>query len=114
MSCLEIHLAIICASIPVFWPVIQKSLFGITVSYEVQIIEDRVNDFGLSYELEHAKLGKRSSTKSFSGTSTEGLTQEGDVIELQGQSPIGVDPFDTRGPQVNIKSQPTPKPKWEI
>ncbi|KAF2127152.1 hypothetical protein P153DRAFT_398518 [Dothidotthia symphoricarpi CBS 119687] len=114
LSCLEVDLAIICASMPIFWPVLQKSLSAIFVSYEVQITEDHVEDHGLAYELEHNKSERRGSVRSCSGTSTDELTKEEEGFELKGQYPMGVDPFETRGPQVNIKSQPKPEPHWEI
>ncbi|KAH7084880.1 hypothetical protein BKA63DRAFT_4610 [Paraphoma chrysanthemicola] len=115
-SCLEIDLAIICASIPIFWPVIEKSLSAIFVSYEVNVSEERVvDDYGLAYELEYTKTGPSERTKSTSGTSIEALTRE-DKAKLQAYS-VGNDPLSEEaqngfGFQANVETKP--KPKWEL
>jgi hypothetical protein len=118
LSCLEIDLAIICASMPIFWPVIERSFAAIFVSYEVDVVEERIHeDFGLAYELEHTKSQSQGSIRSGSGTSMEGLTrEEEDGIKIPKFS-VGPDPLDeeTRGGggfQTNVEAKP--KPKWEI
>jgi len=40
LAALEIDLALICASLPVFWPVIEKSLGSIFVTYEVEVTRE--------------------------------------------------------------------------
>ncbi|KAH3917075.1 hypothetical protein HBI56_122630 [Parastagonospora nodorum] len=119
LSCLEIDLAIICASMPIFWPIIEKSLAAIFVSYEVDVTEERVQDeYGLAYELEHTKSAGQQSLRSVSGTSMEGLTMttEEDTNRVPKFS-VGRDPLeqDTRavtGFQASVETRP--KPKWEI
>jgi hypothetical protein len=119
LSCLEIDLAIICASMPIFWPIIEKSLSAIFVSYEVNVTEERVqDDYGLAYELEHTKSAGQQSLRSVSGTSMEGLTmtREEDGNKAPKFS-VGPDPLDedTRavtGFQASVQTKP--KPKWEI
>lgn len=99
---------------PIFWPVLQKSLAAIFVSYEVHITEDRLENHGLAYELEHAYSRRKYSLKSSDGTSIEELAEGEENIETRELYPMGVDPFETRGPKVDIKSQPKAEPKWVI
>ncbi|EMD68417.1 hypothetical protein COCSADRAFT_80211 [Bipolaris sorokiniana ND90Pr] len=120
LSCLEIDLAIICASMPIFWPIVERSLVAILVSYEVQVVEERVDDYGLTYELEHKKTNDRTSIKS-SGTSTRELTQqEEDNSNNNGkrqQFTVGCDPLNEEqrnaGFTANIETLAAP-PKWQI
>lgn len=116
LSCLEIDLAIICASIPIFWPVLQKSLSAIFVRHEIEVVETRIDDHGLAYELEHTKTRGHHSLKSSSGTSTHELTNDPEDGNQQGYS-LGVDPLggeaqSGQGLQTNIDSEP--KRRWEI
>ncbi|KAF2131091.1 hypothetical protein P153DRAFT_337327 [Dothidotthia symphoricarpi CBS 119687] len=113
LSCVEVQLAIICASMPIFWPMIEQSLAAIFVTYQVEVVEQRVEDRGFTYELEHIKT--RESVKS-SSASTEELTQ-GLGSDSKVQYSLGVDPLDAEahremGPHTHIGSRP--KPKWEI
>jgi hypothetical protein len=117
LSCLEIDFAIICASMPIFWPIIERSLAAIFVSYEVDVTEERVHDgYGLAYELEHTKSAGQSSLRSCSGTSMEGLTRDEDTNKAPKFS-VGPDPLDEESKrettfQTSVRTQP--KPKWEI
>jgi hypothetical protein len=114
LSCLEIDLAIICASMPIFWPIIEKSLASIFVSYEVDVTTERVpDDYGLAYELEHTKSAGQHSLRSTSGTSMEGLTQDDEGEMIVPKFSIGPDPLDeVVGFQASVQSKP--KPKWDI
>jgi hypothetical protein len=114
LSCLEIDLAIICASMPIFWPIIEKSLASIFVSYEVDVTTEHVpDDYGLAYELEHTKSAGQHSLRSTSGTSMEGLTKDDDGETNVPKFSIGPDPLDdVVGFQTSVQSKP--KPKWEI
>jgi hypothetical protein len=118
LSCLEIDLAIICASMPVFWPVFERGLASIFVSFEVKVTEEHVqDDFGLAYELEHTKSKGQESIRSGSGTSMEGLTRDDEDGGKIPKFSIGPDPLDeeTRagvGFHTNVEARP--KPKWEI
>lgn len=116
LSCLEIDLAIICASIPIFWPVMQKSLSAIFVSHEIEVVETRNDDHGLAYELEHTKTRGHHSLNSSSGTSTHELTNDSEDGYKE-QYSVGIDPLSIEaqsgvGLHTNINSQP--KKKWEI
>jgi len=117
LSCLEIDLAIMCASMPIFWPMLEKSFAAIFVQYEVNVTEERIEDeYGLAYELEHSKSRREGSIRSMSGTSVEGLTQkdERDVGKVPKYS-VGLDPLgdDVRaGYQTHVQAKP--KPNWEI
>lgn len=116
LTCLEIDLAIICASMPIFWPVLEKSFSAIFVSYEVQIVEERNENYGLAYELEHRKCATEGSLKS-SSTSTHELTENGDDEDVARRGfTVGVDPLSEEakmgGLRTDIKS--TPKPKWQL
>jgi hypothetical protein len=113
LSSIEIDLAIICASMPIFWPIIEQSFAAIFVSYAIEIVEQRVEDHGLTYELKHTKT--RGSVKS-SSASTEELTQ-GISLDMKVQYSLGIDPLDVEaqsemGLQTQINSQP--KLKWEL
>lgn len=117
LSCLEIDFAIICASMPIFWPIIERSFAAIFVSYEVDVTEERVQDgYGLAYELEHTKSAGQESLRSVSGESMEGLTREDDVNNAPKFS-VGPDPLNEESRrdttfQATVRTQP--KPKWEI
>lgn len=116
LSCLEIDLAIICASMPIFWPAIHKSLSAIFVSHQIEIVESRVEGHGLAYELEHTKSRGNESTRSSSGTSTHELTNDPeDGYKEQysvGVDPLGAEALSGQGLQTNINS--VPKRRWEI
>jgi hypothetical protein len=119
LSCLEIDLAIICASMPVFWPVFERGLASIFVSYEIKVSEEHVRneDYGLAYELEHTKSKGQESTRSGSGTSMEGLTRDEEDGGKMPKFSIGPDPLDEEtiagvGFQTNIEAKP--KPKWKV
>jgi len=116
LSCVEIDLAIICASMPIFWPIIEKSLAAIFVSYEVNVTEERIyDDYGLAYELEHQKSRREGSVRSISGTSEEGLTREDNTGTKAPKYSVGIDPL---GEESNTRFQASvqskPKPNWEI
>ncbi|KAF2441746.1 hypothetical protein P171DRAFT_456729 [Karstenula rhodostoma CBS 690.94] len=76
LSCVEIDLAIMCASMPIFWPVLQESIAAIFVTHEVQVTEQRRYSFadrGLAYELEHRDAMRRHSSVKTQSTSRESL-----------------------------------------
>ncbi|KAF1849755.1 uncharacterized protein K460DRAFT_390421 [Cucurbitaria berberidis CBS 394.84] len=116
LTCIEINLALICASMPIFWPVIEKSFASILVSYELEIVEERVDDHGLAYELEHMR-DREGSVKS-SATSTRELTQHDDEDGDMARKvyTVGLDPLSekarTTGLVTDVRSKP--KPKWEL
>ena len=123
LSCLEIDLAITCASVPIFWPVVQKSLAAIFVSFEVEIKEDQAeDDHGLAYRLEHMKSnGQDSLRSSSSSASTYGLTSDlesGRSEELPvkkfsvGIDPLGPEAQSGAGLKTHIRSQP--KSNWHM
>ncbi|KAH6614068.1 hypothetical protein C7974DRAFT_70203 [Boeremia exigua] len=65
ISCLEIDFAIICASMPIFWPTVIANWSAIFVTKEVHVVhQDRVQDF---------EMGRPTSLKSTA--SQEGLTK---------------------------------------
>ncbi|KAH7401563.1 hypothetical protein BKA66DRAFT_556005 [Pyrenochaeta sp. MPI-SDFR-AT-0127] len=113
LACLEIDLAIICASMPIFWPIIEKSLSAIFVSFEVEIVEEHIDDYGLAYELEHTE-GRNGRIQSISGTSTQELSkeEEGGMVAKRDCN-MG---FDTLNEEPSVKTdiKSTPKPKWEL
>jgi hypothetical protein len=116
LSCLEIDLAIICASMPIFWPVIQKSLSAIFVSHEIEVVETRIEDHGLAYELEHTKTRGQHSLRSSSGTSTHELTNDLEDGYKESYSvgidPLGVEAQSGQGLHTEVRGQG--KRKWEI
>ena len=121
LACLEIDLAIMCASVPIFWPVIEAKFSHIFVTHEVRITEhQRLDDHGIGYELEHT--GSLKSQRSMSGnrTSEEELTRENT------RNPFGhyKDPYvvahvnplaeDVPGTGVETEVQSKPQPKWRL
>lgn len=116
LACLEVNLAIICASMPIFWPIVEQSFSSIFVKFEVQMVEERVSDdYGLAYELEH-RITSDPSLKS-SGTSTHELTdQRNEERGLSNDYPHGCDQLSevskTQGLTTEIQS--LPKPRWEL
>ncbi|KAF1966066.1 hypothetical protein BU23DRAFT_603768 [Bimuria novae-zelandiae CBS 107.79] len=72
MAALEIDFAIICASIPIFWPVIVASLPQIFVTQEVRVTHHERLPDGAHMEYE---LGRTYSVKSNGGDSQENLTK---------------------------------------
>lgn len=101
---------------PIFWPVIQKSLSAIFVSHEINVVETRIEGHGLAYELEHTKTGGQHSTRSSSGTSTHELTNDVEDAYKESYSvgidPLGVEAQSGAGLQTSINS--APKQKWEM
>ncbi|CAI6337986.1 unnamed protein product [Periconia digitata] len=133
LSCLEIDLAIMVASMPVFWPVMESSFSAIFVTHEVHITEHRrLEDDDELYELEEGKVAERKmsirkgSLKSDSGNSREELTREpSNERKVEGVSDhykdpyniAQVDPFGVEatagviGVETNAHST-AEKPKW--
>ncbi|KAF2004880.1 hypothetical protein P154DRAFT_21289 [Amniculicola lignicola CBS 123094] len=119
LSCLEIDLAVICASMPVFWPVLEKSFSQIFVTYEVKITEHRRYD-----NIELDNNGRATSLKTSSGASDEELRltmmatkSQAELHEhYKDQYVVGhVDPFRTEPTlETNVNSDPQPPPKWNI
>jgi hypothetical protein len=100
---------------PIFWPIIQKSLAAIFVSYEVQVVEERVDNY---YELEQSKGIDRSGSIKSNGTSTQELTHEDDET-AHGRKPgftVGFDPLneDVNRAGFTAKVQTKEQPKWEL
>ncbi|KAF2471759.1 uncharacterized protein BDR25DRAFT_367608 [Lindgomyces ingoldianus] len=110
LSCLEIDLAIICASMPIFWPVLEKSFSHIFVTHEVHITEHRrLNETGLEYELDHAesRSERAGSLKSTSAVDPFKYYTDQYVIKQ-------VDPLAQGNIGVETNVQTEPKPKWRI
>ncbi|CAE7193894.1 hypothetical protein PTNB73_08721 [Pyrenophora teres f. teres] len=115
LSCSEINLAIICASMPIFWPIIEKSFQAIFVSYEVEVVEERI-DYSAQYELDTKELGRTGSMKS-NGTSTRELTSEYEDAHVRApEFTVGVDPTNelarSQGFVTNVETQRPPK--WQL
>lgn len=99
---------------PIFWPIIEKSVSAIFVSFEVEVVEERVDDYGLAYGLEHSN-DREERVQSISGTSTQELTKEeecGGGVVRRDFTPG----FDTLNEEPSVKTdiKSTPKPKWEL
>jgi hypothetical protein len=76
-SCLEIDFAIICASIPIFWPTVKNAWSQITVTREVIVTtESRCNDA----DRDDVEMNSARATSLRSHKSTEGLV-DGEVME---------------------------------
>jgi hypothetical protein len=132
LSCLEINLAIICASMPVFWPVLEKSVSAIFVTHEVHVTEHRRLDDDDAYcgtednyELVQSRsLGRAGSTKSDGAGSTRSLQRETtrDQAGYYKDAYVAaqVAPMDQElgmgnmGLETNVDSRPDRGPKWNI
>ncbi|KAF1934771.1 hypothetical protein EJ02DRAFT_439661 [Clathrospora elynae] len=118
LSCLEVDLAIICASMPIFWPIIERSFVAIFVSYEVKVVEERVSDCGLMHELEHMKTRDRGGSVKSNGTSTRELTNDEEEIGQSRKCPytVGFDPLDEEAKTAGLKTeiQSKPREKWQL
>lgn len=116
LSCLEISLAIMCASMPIFWPIIEQSFSAIFISHDIHVVETRAEDRGLAYELEHTKSQGQQSLRSSSGTSTHELTGESEESYKE-QFSIGIDPLSAEaqnGQGLETKIGSEPRRRWEI
>lgn len=129
LSCIEIDLAIMCASMPIFWPILEKSISAIFITREIHVTEHRrIDEHGLAFELEHTTRlkgdgeGREGSIKSDSGHSRESLTRgqstaaELDVHYKDQYVVAQVDPFASQnelaGNEVEVETMA--KPKWRI
>ncbi|KAL1612343.1 hypothetical protein SLS60_000569 [Paraconiothyrium brasiliense] len=126
LSALEIDLAIMCASMPIFWPVIEESFAAIFVTREVQITEQRRYSFadrGLAYELEHSDTMHRQASVKTQSTSRESLVitrlESGKNVEEHYKDPYlaaQVDPFREIAQEVAVKTdvEAKKKDKWVL
>lgn len=78
LGAIEVDIASICASVPVFWPILRERVNGIFVTQEIQIVrEDRVN--GL-FEMQRGHSG----ADSRQGTGTDGGSSDRNFHSPQG------------------------------
>lgn len=77
LSAIEVDLAAVCASLPVFWPVIQKSIGSvIIVTHEVKITrEQRAGDGNTEFGNDNVELRRQQSE--------EVLLEDGDALPIQ-------------------------------
>lgn len=121
LSCLEIDLAILTCSVPIFFPRLRQSFAAIFVSHEIKIEEECIEEeHGLAYQLEHVKTSEPQSFRSNSAASTYCLTNdlENGGSESAPQFSVGMDPLGEEaqsgaGLQTHIRSSRV-KSKWEI
>jgi hypothetical protein len=111
-----------CASMPIFWPVLEQSLSQIFVTSEVRISTEHrhIEEAGRGYELD----GRTGSLKSESGNSRESLTREATKATVdpyahyKDQYVVAqVHPFGNgNNPGVGVETEVAsrPKPKWAI
>jgi len=89
-SCLEVNFAIMCASMPIFWPTVMAAWTQISVTHEVTVTHDR-NSRYVEHGTYPMELQRTVSTKSHE--STEGLTlstSRGDKAWDEGfEPPVG-------------------------
>lgn len=126
LFCLEVDLAIVCGSMPIFWPAIEQSISSIFVSFDVDVVEEHVY-YGFAQELEHMgcdgrTFSQRAGSMKSGGTSIIELRRDFELGEIDGETnerktyTAGIDPFDEhvrqQGPVTIIQSKP--KPKWEL
>lgn len=119
LSCLEIDLAILTCSVPIFFPQLRRSFAAIFVSHEIKIEEERIEDeHGLAYQLEHMKSSEPESLRSNSAASTYCLTNdlENGASKEPPSYSVGIDPLGEEaqsgaGLQTNIRSS---RAKWAL
>lgn len=87
MSSLEIDFAIICASIPIFWPLITAALPQIFVTHEVRVTHHQRLPDNTNTEYE---LRRSYSCKSGGGDSQENLTELQDHPKTDYRDPFVV------------------------
>ncbi|KAH9874361.1 hypothetical protein IAQ61_003550 [Plenodomus lingam] len=87
ISCLEVDFAIMCASMPIFWPTVIASFGQIFVTNEVRVTHHQrlVDNGGDNFEMDRSNSLK-------SSTSTQGLTHVG----TSEQKPYYLDGFDPK------------------
>jgi hypothetical protein len=93
LSCIEVHLAAVCAALPVFWPVLKQGWHRIFVTYEVRVTrEDRppatpTNDLELKTSSEqNLELGNSSTPEGWDpwvGDETSGLGESETTVETR-------------------------------
>ena len=120
LSSLEVNLAIISASMPVFWPLVQKSFSAIFVSFEVEVKEERVADTNADYEMKRKGSHDAASVKSGTGSVQWLIKDEEQGWDLSKQytptPPAPIDPW-TNGwneNQVRTDIKSKAKPKWDM
>jgi hypothetical protein len=111
---------------PVFWPVLEKSVSAIFVTHEVHVTEHRrLEDNDNDYELVHSRsLGRPASVKSDGGHSRETLHRHGkngqddyynDTFVAAQVAPIGAEQtMGHMGLETNVQSKPDRGPKWNL
>lgn len=73
---MEVNLAAICASLPVFWPVIQKGIGSvIIVTHEVKITREQRADGNAQLGSDNVELRRQQSE--------EVLLEDGDILPIQ-------------------------------
>ncbi|KAF2129413.1 hypothetical protein P153DRAFT_356991 [Dothidotthia symphoricarpi CBS 119687] len=80
-SCLEVDFAIMCASMPIFWPTVVASWSQIFVTKEVRVTHQLLDDDGSG---DHYEMNRPSSFKS--QHSQEGLTKQSSYYEFDAES----------------------------
>lgn len=99
ISCLEVDFAIICASMPIFWPTVLTNWNAIFVTKEVHVThQDRVQDF---------EMGRPTSLKSTA--SQEGLTKlpSGEQKSYY-YNDFGEDTSNGKSPALTVNEQEAP------
>ncbi|KAF2013973.1 hypothetical protein BU24DRAFT_395100 [Aaosphaeria arxii CBS 175.79] len=131
LSCLEVALAVMCASIPIFWPVIEDRISQIFVTHEIRVSEHRRLDESENenaYELEQTdKAASVKSEPSGRENSEEQLTRESVQVVLTDPFKhykdeyvvAHVDPLISenrqgKALQVETEVQTGPRQKWKI
>ena len=116
-----------CASMPIFWPIVEESFAAIFVTHEVHVTAEHrrysFGDHGLAYELEHSHTMRRQSSVKTQSTSRESLVitreesgKNGAREHYQDQYVTAqVDPFGDGargGVQTDVEAQK--KDKWVL
>lgn len=92
LACIEVHLAAVCAALPVFWPVWEKTWLKIFVTFEVSVTEEygkfpsKTNDVELQSASSDRNLTLDPSQMAegwepFVGDETTGLGENETVVE---------------------------------
>jgi hypothetical protein len=110
-SCLEIDFAIMCASMPIFWPSVKAAWTRIYVTQEVTVVHDRRSHFidPRTVQMELSQRKSHESTCSLTKTTMQEASDEGPFY-------TSFDPETGRGPGsgiAQVEVQPSEQPvRW--
>lgn len=109
ISCIEVDFAIMCASMPIFWPVMLASMKEIFVTQEVRVTHHHRLDGSADFEMNDRPNSLKSSS------SQEGLTKLGHEMKTDYSDPYVVQHVTGKMPALGeVQVGVTPKKKRRL